>query len=383
MARSRRSEARWELRAHVLAAALLALVACRGAPAPRYDARPGPYDLISERGLDELRAVRADLARGALDDAHERLERLRVAFPNNLSVGSLLQDVELERAWRARLVDPPAAGAEARARARAEAAAEQRERWRRLAEQEPSPVALVLAARLENDAPAALHLLDRALELDPECSWAHYGRAHVLARGGDWGAARESLQRALALDPGHLPSRRLEAAVLLRMADRRTAIAALRAWLDHAVDDPRVEPERLAAARIDLALLLLQDDRPDDAREILREGAWPSSEPLRRWAALAAAEQARGEALDALRAAEEAERAAPGDTLPLVQQALLYELWFDDLRSARALWQRVLEESQAGAAEGADLGTLMLGLRARVALERLDERLEPQDRARP
>ena len=76
-------------------------------------------------------------------------------------------------------------------------------------------VSHVLAARVEDDAIAAERMLDLALELDPLCSWAHYGRAHALLRqdwkADRWSEAQSSLDEALARDPGHLRARRLQA----------------------------------------------------------------------------------------------------------------------------------------------------------------------------
>ena len=77
---------------------------------------------------------------------------------------------------------------------------------------EPTVVTEVLRARAETDLRAAATQLERAIELDPTCAWAHYGLSHVLlgdrSRVDRWSGARQSLARALELDPGHVRARR-------------------------------------------------------------------------------------------------------------------------------------------------------------------------------
>jgi hypothetical protein len=81
---------------------------------------------------------------------------------------------------------------------------------------------------------------------------------------------------------------------------------------------------------------------------------------------LAAVELALGRSEQALTAARDAEAREAGALLPLVQQALLQEHALDDPAAARQAWERVLAVSSGGG----DMNALILGLRARVALER-------------
>src|SRR5205085_4714798 len=68
----------------------------------------------------------------------------------------------------------------------------------------------------------------------------------------------------------------------------------------------------------------------------------------------------------ALAAAEQAATLAPGELLPLVQQALLQELWMKDPAAADAAWTRVLALSKSSS----DLSSMLERMRARVRLER-------------
>jgi len=81
---------------------------------------------------------------------------------------------------------------------------------------------------------------------------------------------------------------------------------------------------------------------------------------------LAACEQALDEWQRALDAAERAAAFAPEDPLALVQQALLYEYWFEEPAAAAAAWQRVVEV----AGEDAELQSLLQRARAQVRVER-------------
>jgi hypothetical protein len=100
----------------------------------------------------------------------------------------------------------------------------------------------------------------------------------------------------------------------------------------------------------------------------------------------AGAHQELGNGADALSSAKKAEAAAANEILPIVQQALLHEVWLGDPVSAEADWKRALERSQTAvpaAAHGsgtpgasaippqASIGSLIERVRARVKLERL------------
>jgi lipopolysaccharide biosynthesis regulator YciM len=119
-------------------------------------------------------------------------------------------------------------------------------------------------------------------------------------------------------------------------------------------------------AELDLAQLQLLEGNDRKAREILLGLAEQPTDAVRRLCLLAAVEHTRGEAERALNAAREAEARDTGAVLPLVQQALLQEGALDDPAAARRTWERVLERAE----RSKDLGALILGLRARVALER-------------
>ena len=333
--------------------AAIALPACAWMfPGPElYAPSAGPYDHLPP--VEQQRVVRA---RELLED--EQLERARAVLaevlvrrPQNMPVGSLLQDVDLL------LAESAAGGALSRSDLAREALAEARAA--------PSPVRLLLAARIAPDPDLARGLMDEALELDPDCAWAHYAVAWSLATQSEWGEARERLQIALLLDPGHLPARRLEAGLMARDADPH-AQEAFERWLEISEGNPLVDPAARIAALLDLAQLHLLGGRERRAREVLLSIAEEDSSSARQQCLLAAAEQVGGHRRRALAAAERGAEADPGDPLPVVQQALLLEGEFDDPVAAREAWSRVLELSR----ESSDLAAVILGMRARVALER-------------
>jgi len=165
--------------------------------------------------------------------------------------------------------------------------------------------------------------------------------------------------------------------MLARNGRRDEARAALARWVEEASEDALVEPAQRAAARLDLALLWIQDGRPRRAREILTAMADEPYEPVRRLCLLAGAAHAEGRPRAALDAAERAERtaraaAARGEraeagALPVVQQAVLHEEG-GDTAAARDAWRRVVE----GASGRNDLAALIQAMRARIVLERTE-----------
>lgn len=341
------------------------LASCRSG-LPTYavpESEPGVYD-----ALDPLAALRLDealelSAGGSLEAAREILERLRTWQPRNVVIGRWLQEVELGLAERD-------AGSAAPDPAPPNGREELRRRYREAAEAEPTPTALVLAARLEDDPPSALHLLDRALVLDPACAWASYGKAHVLAASGRLGDAREALEDALATDPAHLPALRLHAWMLARSGRRQEGIAVLEAWLARAEQDRTYDWRSRDEARLDLGLMLLAEGRAEAAGEQLRALRPGSVDEVRRLAAQAAIELALGETPAARETTRAAQRADPMALLPVVQEALLLEYWLERPAEAEKAWKRVAE--LAGASE--ELGALVQRMRAQVHQGRIARR---------
>lgn len=333
--------------------ALLALVcaACASSSTPSYEPSVGPYDHLPATELGQVIAAREHIGRDELDQARDLLGPLVARRAENVPLARMLQDVELEVAdedGRERLLQ--------RARERAEAF--------------PTPVTLLLAARLEPDLDAARELIERALSIDSECAWAHYALAHLEARSGDWVLAQTRLERALEIDPGHLSGRRLEAGFLARNGQREDARRALEHWREVTRDNPLVDPTARFLAGLDLAQLYLLGGEQGRARSLVIALADdPAGHDARRLCILAAVEQARGQPERALRAAVRAQGADPTDPLPVLQQAVLQETWLEDPALAREAWERLLEIAETHG----DLGALLLTMRARVELERADE----------
>ncbi len=236
---------------------------------------------------------------------------------------------------------------------------------RERAESSGRAVDCLLAARLEKDPASADTWLQRAAADPRHGAWVHYAQAHLDALRGDWTNAATSLMRALAIDPTHLAARRMEAALLARRGQRRSAIAALKIWIERTKANPLVSKRERDHARIDLAQMLILENQLSDARVLLEELKLEPGSRARGLAVQAALFQARGENQLALETCRQAQAADPRDPLPAVQEALLLESQGRPLEQSLAAWRRVLELSQRG-----ELGDLLLGLQARVSIER-------------
>ncbi len=340
---------------------LIFIAACIS-PFPSWQlSRKGPYDQLSDRSWVAFEEARRDLELGRTQLARETFARLARENPNNLAVGSWLQEAELELALRAAQAERGAAFDERKV------CEDLRRAYREHADAQDAVAPLVLAARVETDHFAALGLLNRALRLDESCAWAHYGRAHVLAQQEDWSGARRSLERALDIDPGHLWARRLEAWMHSRTGQRDKAIGAYQQWIKRVRGDARVDPDWVDEARLDLALLYTLDGSPERTRKLLEEIDTRRSDPVRRLTLEAAALEALGDIEGALAAAAKAHEADPTAYLPMIQQALLFERWLNDPQRAELVWEKVLALAEAGG----DLPAVVQRARATIHLERL------------
>lgn len=353
----------------VLTAAWLSLflvASCLSPFASWEPARKGPYDELSKQGWSAFEGARRDLGLGRIRLARQTLARLARENPNNLVVGSWLQEAELSMAMDAARQE---FGASVDEQSILE---EVRRSYRERADEQHTVASLILAARVETDQFAALGLLNHALRIDEGCAWAHYGRAHVLAQQEDWKGARRSLERTLELDPGHLWARRLEAWMHARTGQSEEAVASLQVWLERVENDSRVQPEWLHEARLDLALLYTLDGSPERTRKLLEQLSpldTGSDDSVRRLTLEAAALEALGEVEEALAAAARAHEADRTAYLPMVQQALLFERWLNDPRRAMLVWEKVLAQAES---EG-DMAAVVQRARATIHLERLRE----------
>jgi len=357
----------------------LALFACGGGRQHWSPSVSGPGN---EDGI-RFRGACSAFERGEVEEARTVLAALAQRHPDDVAVGVWLQEAQIALAGLSLETSSSETSSQEAASPGASSAEDVagpdpleplRARYRAAAEADPTPARLVLAARLEPDLSTAADLLDRALDREPGCAWAHYGKAFLAMRSKSWHAAREAIARALEADPGHLRTRRLQAVMLARGGAIDQAVAALEAWIEYAGTDPTIERSLLAKTQLDLALLLVVSGEPERGRRVL-EGVHSSGlEAGRRYATLAACEQALSQWRSALEAAERAEELAPGDPLSIVQQALLHEYWLDDPEAASAAWERVLEAS----GDEASLAALLQRTRARVRVER-NERARARD----
>lgn len=359
--------------AAVLVCASALCAACRSSGAEPIPDSTSPYDVLPDAPRAEFDAARREMEAGRLMPAQARLTRLAVEHPDNIEIGVWLQEAEIaavlgDASTRTASVVPSAPP-----RADAESPAgdprldELRRRYARQAEEHPTAARWVLAARLEPDEIAAKVLLDRAQVIDPRCAWVHYARAWLAARASRWPEVTSEIALAKQMDPGHMPTRWLDAWMLARGGSVEAAIPALEVWLDKARGDLAVDARLVHEAELDLALLAVLDGDPKRAREILSGLNDRDVDARRKWTAIAATDQALGEIRASLEAAQRAEQQAPGEILPVVQQALLYESWLGDPDAAEAAWTRAL----ALARGSSDLGALLERVRARVHAERL------------
>lgn len=137
-------------------------------------------------------------------------------------------------------------------------------------------------------------------------------------------------------------------------------------WIEIADGDPRVSRTEAVEARLDLALLFLLDGEDSRAERLLDDLEGEERGRARRLTLLAVARQEAGNELGALDAALRAQGAAGGSALPLVQEALLQELFLGNPEAAEERWRAVADLGD----DTTDIADLVRGLRARVRLER-------------
>lgn len=352
----------------------LLLAGCSSGPVAWKPSWEGKFAELPLSQRPEFERARVDYESGRLREAQERLVALREAHPDQLDVGVLLQNVELGlfasgagEGGAASAADPDAALAA---------------RYSELALSQVSVSSLVLAARAATDLLVRKGYLERAIEHNPSCAWAHYGLARTLLQQRDqyrWREAREALNQALSVNPGHLGARRLEAWMLSQEGAVPQASKALAHWLRVTESDPRVELAERTRARIDLAQIWILAGHPDAARKELMALVGNPVDRSRRLAVLAVAEQEGGQIAAALDAARRAQRAQGGNILSLVQEALIQQYWTLDLEAAETTWAAVAEASSGSA----DLGDLLQGFRARVAIARLNPAAADQGQPLP
>jgi len=348
---------------------LLALLAtaCGSAPSgPDYKAAWRTAPELTGSDLDRLVAAQAELEAGRSEPARDALRVLALRRKDVFLLQRALQDAELAVAEERADFISSTGDTEA-----PDPLIELRELYRERAEETGTATDLLLAARIEDDAPAALHLVDRAIAADPNSSWAWYGRAHISVLLGSWKEARAALERCLELNPRHLPALRLSAWIQAEAGSRNAAISELQSWLALAAGDPTLGEGVYEAAQLDLALLLVQASETSHALELLGGLSEADVDPLRRFTALAAAREARGEYLDALEAINLAREQDPAALLPVVQEALLIERHFGDPARALKAWRLALELSR----QQKDLGAVLQRTRAEVHIGRLERSL--------
>lgn len=363
-----------------LGAALCAALcagACGGPGIAPWEPDPGPYDRSSAEALEALPAIDAALAEARPDRVLELLGELAAAEPKNLHLRSRLQEAELLELELGGTIAQLESDLLAAGRTLDGEPRDRMRRWYALrAEQSGAPEDLVLAARIENDDLAALRLLDEALEADRDCVWGHYGRAHVLLRMGRLAEAEEALAVAIDLDPGHPRVRRLEPALLARFSEPKLARRGLLTWLEETAEDPRVSELERIDAQLELAELELRIEAWGAALGRLNSFAGRTAEQeYRRRMARSVGLEAEGRYEDSLAEARVARERRPQSFRSWVHEALLLEHHLGDEPGALVAWRRAAELAGQRSGSGVDGEAALLGLQARVAVERLTERM--------
>lgn len=347
-----------------LAAGALFLTACWSAGVRSIPDTHTPYDSLATAELRTFADARAEFDAARFDAARGLFARILAEHPDSIVAGAWLQECEVALATAPTPKTPSPDGASPLDTLRAQYAAR--------ANETPTAASCVLAARLAADDETARKFLDRAAQLDPNCVWVPYARAFLAARSSSWDEVRRQLARARAADPGHMPTRWLECWMLARSGRTDEAGTSLETWIEKARGDVRVAKKLVLEARIDLALLRVLDGDARGAQALLdaleREGRNGARERL----VEAAAEESLGDRKRALAAAQAAAELAPRELLPVVQQALLYELWLDDPAAAEAAWTNVLALSK----NSPELSSMLERVRARVFLERHEAQRE-------
>ncbi len=355
----------------------LVLGACAGPSVLEWGGEPGVSDLFQPGQLEALTVVRDDLEAGRRERALERLVELGRVAPQNLTIGSLRQDLELELLESGGTIESLTRDLVSAARSSEGSPRTLLRRWYALRAEEGGTVQeLVLAARIEDDELAALRLLDEALGLDPREIWAHFGRAHVLVRLNRLADARAALNVALELDAGHPRVRALEAALIALEGDRPRAIRAHVQWLRETGGDPRVSGDIRDQAILDLVELELAEERYDSAygRLMAFEPRSPAL-AVRRLLDLVVAADGVGSFDQALASAREAAELDPSEFRAHIQEAKLLEVRFGDRPGARDAWRRAAESAGAASSGGEGGEAALQLLAAQVELARLERAL--------
>lgn len=376
-----RGAARLTLALAVAGWALGLSAGCSSSRLTEWESRPGPYDRFAEGQIERLAGWRAALDAGRAGDVLAELEVEERRAPENLELGALLQDARLSTMQLGGFVPEVDATLAGRGPLNEGGPTERlRRAYAAWAAERGTARAWVLAARIEPDAEAALWLLQRALEVDPECFWAHYGQAHNELKAGRLQGAQAALARALEIDPGHPRARRLEATLLGLIDADREALRALERWLAETDGDLRVADRERLEARLDRVGLELDLGRFNDAALHLDE--LRPTEPEAAWRAelyRAVAAEALGRAELALAAARRARQLKPSSYRAWVQEALLLEYQFADPLGALEAWRRAQDlagqasSGRSRASVGGDAATTLI--QARVAIARLEREL--------
>ncbi len=326
--------------------AAFGLPACASGPQPWEASWRPPHHALPAADRPVLGTARAALEEGRPDEALRLLGPLLAESPTSLDLLALAQDARLAQGG----ADDPRAAERGLLAADAALASADRA-W--------------LLARVTDGADEARALLEEGLASEPDHPDLLTARAALDLEGGApgrWVAARSSIQEALAADPGHLGARRLQAWM---WAQEGSPVAgdALRRWLGATAGDPRVSHASRVEAALDLATVRVREGRSAEALEQLEALRGEAHDRGRRLAIEAVVRADLGELDQAEALAWASASAAPGDSLPWVQLALLGEARGG---SGAEEWARVAQV----AGSGTDLAAVVQALRARVAAAR-------------
>ena len=186
--------------------------------------------------------------------------------------------------------------------------------------------------------PLALHTLDQVLTVSPTDDDALILRADIALRQHDAATAIEDLRAVLRDQPDSIALQRLLTRAYETKGDMALAEATLRSAMSaHTADIP---------TRLDLAALLAQTRRPDQASALLQATAQQAPDDPRPLIALARLDAGRGDTRAALTAYDDASKLAPSQPQLTVEVAT-FEEKEGDVGDAMDHYQTLYESASA------------------------------------
>ncbi|MBI1849534.1 MAG: tetratricopeptide repeat protein [Planctomycetes bacterium] len=270
-------------------------------------------DTLAPEAQDRFDLARRLVAERKESEAVEILRSLLIEYPDSVRLHREYQDVRIRM------------GEEDAVRAEYQALSRSRE----------DAVSMLMAARLEEDAPRRRSQIEAAIERDRSLPWGYFARAFEFVRESKFGEARDEFHRAARLG-NPFPEAQLAAAESsLRLGDYAAAIDDLEVYLESRPNDVAARFDmaaslasvgRVAESQVEFARVLEAEPRDKDARIGLGNAL------LR-----------QGKVDEALAEYEEVAREDPTNPDPYYNIGIAYEGYKGDSASAVGAYQKFLD----------------------------------------